>query len=119
MSLAEAYKLISGLPETMRAEGMAILRRNAELMLGYAQIFCPVRTGALRDSGRIVETADSLTVKFGGATAPYAPIVEAKQPFLQPAIQIVAPYVQAELESFIAAKVKEVEIEANAILGAK
>lgn len=105
----QAADAIRNLPENMKVEGMQILRVNAELIVGYAQIFCPVNIGNLRDSIRIEETADSIIIKVGGVTAPYAAYVESKTHFLEYAVMLVLPQLKDQLQTKIQGLINNVE----------
>lgn len=41
-------------------------------ILNLAQMYAPVLTGALRADGRVVKEPNSVTVRFGGFSVPYA-----------------------------------------------
>ena len=48
------------------------LSKMGTSILNYAQMYAPVKTGALRADGRILKAEDSITVRFGGFSVPYA-----------------------------------------------
>jgi hypothetical protein len=100
---AELTTQIHNLPETAKAEAMAILLANAELIIGLAQVRVRVDTGSLRDSIHIEQIGDSVIVKAGGLTAPHAPIIEAKYPFLKPSVDEVLPQINEQLKTKIQA----------------
>lgn len=81
--------------EAAAARGVA---RAGGYIVDLAQQLCPVDTGALRGSIRLEPTAPApvMTVKAGGASAPYAGFVEygtfwsPAQPFLTPAARAIS-----------------------------
>jgi hypothetical protein len=99
MSFAELAQTVHDLPEFMRQRGMDILTRNAELFVGLAQIYVPVKTGRLRDSIHYEISENTVIVKAGGPTAPYAGYVETKYPFMAPAWAQVEPQLKEQLEA--------------------
>jgi hypothetical protein len=48
------------------------LTRMGDSILNLAQMYAPVLTGALRADGRVVKEPNSVTVRFGGFSVPYA-----------------------------------------------
>lgn len=48
------------------------LSRMGGSILNLAQMYAPVLTGALRADGRVVKEPNSVTVRFGGFSVPYA-----------------------------------------------
>ena len=48
------------------------LARMGDSILNLAQMYAPVLTGALRADGRVVKEPNSVTVRFGGFSVPYA-----------------------------------------------
>lgn len=105
---AELTTQIHNLPETVKAEAMAILRANAELIVGLAQVRVRVDTGSLRDSIHTEEKGDSVTIKAGGLMAPHAAIIEAKYPYLKPSFEEVLPQIQEQLRNKIQVKIDNV-----------
>ena len=100
------------LPEKMADYAEEVLLDQARLIVGLAQIYCPVDTGSLRDSIRIERGGQGLhwrevRVRAGGyITNPdtnkivnYAAYVENRTPFLRPAVEEVKPTIQAMLEN--------------------
>ena len=87
------------LPERMLDEAYEVLKQQADLMVGLAQVYVRVDTGSLRDSIRVERVAPEhhlhrkVRVRAGGyITNPktgqlvnYAAIVEAKYPYMRPA----------------------------------
>jgi hypothetical protein len=95
---------VGQLPQIIGEEALNRLIRDAELIVGIAQINCPVLTGNLRDSIKYMVAEDSdnrkmVVVTAGGLNVDYAGIVESKQPFLGPAVQEVLPQLKQDLES--------------------
>lgn len=48
------------------------LSTMGDSILNLAQMYAPVLTGALRADGRVVKEPNSVTVRFGGFSVPYA-----------------------------------------------
>ena len=48
------------------------LSSMGDSILNLAQMYAPVLTGALRADGRVVKEPNSVTVRFGGFSVPYA-----------------------------------------------
>jgi hypothetical protein len=99
------------LPEKMLDYAAEVLIAQAHLIVGLAQIYCPVDTGSLRDSIRVERGGQGLhwrevRVRAGGyITNPrtnnivnYAAYVEARTPFLGPAVEEVKPTIEAMLQ---------------------
>lgn len=70
---------------------MVLIDRLTELVIARAKELVPVKTGFLRDS---IQRRDIGVQTLVEATAPYAPFVESRHPFLGPAIE----QIQAQLE---------------------
>jgi len=66
------------LKASIDAPTMEMKRQIAEVVLKRAKELVPVRTGALRASGRIAKTPDrkGLQVRFGNSKVAYAQVVE-------------------------------------------
>lgn len=100
---------LNGLPEKLKLEALAILKESAETIAIHAQGLVKVRTGNLKSTIRVEQTgANTYTVKAGGATAPYAVIVEEKYPFISPAVELVKPSIEAKLKTVIQEKLNNV-----------
>ena len=106
-SLPEAMEQLNKLPEDLREVTRRILFNIMEYASNMAKIYCPVDTGTLRNSIRIEETTVGNTVGFRlvaggrdyinpktGRPCDYARMVEAKIPFMAPALYAVAPLVK-------------------------
>jgi hypothetical protein len=65
---------------------VAAARNSAKELASTIQTNAPVDTGALRDSVSIVNTPEGATITIGGGSVDYADIVEAEEPFIEPAI---------------------------------
>lgn len=48
------------------------LAKVGQAILNRAQMYAPVKTGALRADGRVLRGQDSVSVIFGGFSVPYA-----------------------------------------------
>lgn len=101
------------------------MEKQAELMKGYAQIFVPVDTGSLRDSIRIEEVptqspdfSRQIRVRAGGyVTNPktgrkvdYAAYVEATQPFMEPAYEMVRDQILEILNELIPEQINNLDL---------
>ena len=98
------HSTIQKLPAELQAEAIAELKNAAEAIAALAQMFCRVDSGALRDSIHVEPVTDGFIVKAGGATAPHAPIIEAKYPFLKPAVEAMNPQIDAVLNKIVQEK---------------
>lgn len=100
------------LPEKMLDYADEVITSQAHLIVGIAQVYCPVDTGSLRDSIRVERGGQGLhwrevRIRAGGyITNPrtnnivnYAAYVEAKTPFLAPAVEEVKPTIDAMLKA--------------------
>lgn len=92
---------IAKLPEKLTEAAFEILLQRGYLVLGEAQVNCPVLTGNLRDSGAlyIAENSEQQKTVTVGFFTPYASIVEARTPFLGPAVADVLPELETALRS--------------------
>ena len=92
---------LAQLPQKLDSAAFEILWQGAYLILGEAQVNCPVITGFLRDSGmvHIIENSEGRKTVTVGFSAPYAAIVEARTPFLGPAVADVLPQLETALRS--------------------
>ena len=92
---------IAQLPQKIGDASLEILLQRGYLVLGEAQVNCPVLTGNLRDSGALFVTENSEQQKTVtvGFFAPYAAIVEARTPFLGPAVADVLPELETALRN--------------------
>lgn len=92
------------------------LMQEARATLQFARVLAPIRTGALRRSGYVRKLplasgkGHAVGIGFGGATAPYAPIVHETHPtrakFLEQAFRLLAAGMKARLEDGIKRQVK-------------
>jgi len=111
---------IATLPEQMLDWALEVLMDQAHLMVGLAQVYCPVDTGSLRDSIRVERGGEGegwrrVSVRAGGyimnpktgRLVDYAGIVEARQPFMAPAFYEVEPTIKEMLEAKVVEKVNE------------
>jgi hypothetical protein len=92
---------IGSLPEKLTDAAFEILWQNAYLIAGLAQMYVPVKTGNLRDHIEVIVTVNGEEIKEIAveANTDYAAIVEAKHPFLAPAVAEVQPQIEAALKS--------------------
>jgi hypothetical protein len=108
---------LATLPEKMLDYAMEVLMDQAHLMVGLAQIYCPVDTGSLRDSIRVERGGEGLgwrqvSVRAGGyifnyksgKLVDYAGIVEERQPYMAPAWEEVAPTIVEMLQNGVVEK---------------
>jgi hypothetical protein len=108
-----------------------VLEQVAHLVVGYAQIYVHVDTGSLRDSIRVERGGEGLAwrqfrVRAGGyivnpktgRLVDYAAIVEAKYPYLQPALEMAAPELVNTLFTELSRLpgVEDVSIEGNEVV---
>jgi hypothetical protein len=103
---AATLKQIQALPEKINNEALQILINQAELIVGLAQINVKVKTGRLQSTIRYEITVNTdntkqVTIRAGGFGVEYAAIVEAKYPYLKPAIDEVAPSLEQQLQNNI------------------
>ena len=109
---------LATLPEKMLEYAFEVLMEQAHLMVGLAQVYCPVETGSLRDTIRVERGGEGLNwrqvkVRAGGyITNPksgrivnYAVYVESQQPFMQPAFDEVKPTIAEMLRAGVVQKV--------------
>lgn len=91
---------IAAIPNKILEGAEEAILELAHLILGTAQVHVRVDTGSLRDSGRVERGGEGLhwrqvRVRFGGyivnpktgKLVDYARIVEAKYPYLRPAVE--------------------------------
>ena len=116
---------LANLPEKMLDYSFEVLMKQAELIKGLAQVYCPVETGALRDSIRIERGGEGLhwrqvRVRAGGyITNPktgklvdYAAYQEYGTKnsygyfYLTRAVEEVAPTIAGMIEAEVAEKVE-------------
>lgn len=103
---------LANLPEKMLEYAFEVMMEQAHLIVGLAQVNVNVDTGSLRDSIRVERGGEGLhwrqiKVRAGGyVTNPktgrlvnYAAIIEAKYPFLAPAVAEVTPTIAGMIES--------------------
>jgi len=101
------------------------LETQAQLMKGYAQVMVAVDTGSLRDSIRVEEVPTQnedymrqIRVRAGGyVTNPktgrkvdYAQFVEAREPFLEPAFEMVRDNILSILNELIPELVNNMDL---------
>jgi hypothetical protein len=94
------------LPEKLNSEILNIILDQIALIVALAQVNCRVDTGTLQNTIHAEITLNNneikqVTIKAGGPAAPYAPIIEAKYPFLYPAIEQVKPSLDEQLQTKI------------------
>lgn len=87
------------------------LRASAEELAREIQVACPVGTGALRDSIKVVETGvlahPKVEIRIGDKATYYAPFVEygtsrmAAHPFVRPAVETFRRKYQGMIESMV------------------
>jgi hypothetical protein len=108
---------IATLPEQMLDYAKEVLLDQARLMVGLAQVYAPVDTGALRDSIRVEVGGEGagwrqVSVRAGGyimnpktgRLVDYAGIVEMRQPYMAPAWEEVAPTIREMLQNGVVEK---------------
>lgn len=111
---------LANLPEKMLEYAEEVLLSQAHLIVGLAQVNCPVDTGSLRDSIRVERGGQGLywrqiKVRAGGyVTNPktgrlvnYAAYVEQRTPFLLPAIEEIKPVIQEMIRAGVVQKINE------------
>jgi len=121
MSIADPNirEKLAELPEKMADYAYEALMQQAQLIVGLAQVYCPVDTGSLRDSiraerGGLGKHWREVRVRAGGyVTNPktgrrvdYAVYVEATQPFLRPAVEQVMPTIAAMIQQNVVNKIQ-------------
>lgn len=112
---------IATLPEKMLDYAEEVLLSQAHLIVGLAQVYCPVDTGSLRDSvrverGGVGQRWREIRVRAGGYIVNpktgkfvnYAFYVENfVQPFLRPAVEEVKPTITVMLQNNVLEKALE------------
>ncbi len=113
---------LATLPEKMLDYAEEVLLDQAHLIVGLAQINCPVDTGTLRDTGRVERGGQGqhwreVKVRFGGylinpkhpndGTVNYALYVEQRTPFLRPAVEEVKPIIEEMIKANVVQKANE------------
>jgi hypothetical protein len=90
---------IADLPAEIMNEAFKVIVSKAYEMQTLAQMMAPVKTGWLRDHIQVEITENSNETKTVSISCnvDYAAIVEAKQPFLGPAINQIAPTIPSAL----------------------
>lgn len=96
---------IAKLTEQMTDGGKEALLEAANLILGLAQLNVRVDKGNLRDSGRIERKGDMVSVVFGNAKVNYAGVIEARYPYLAPAVNVVMPQITGIIEKRVVERV--------------
>ena len=71
--IAKAFQVMASQGKEQQA--LRAIYRQAQRTLSKAVEYAPLATGALRASGRVEIDATSVTLVFGGPTAPYATYV--------------------------------------------
>jgi HK97 gp10 family phage protein len=107
MTLGEARAKIPDLADRMTDAAYQALVNRAEFMRDMAKALVPVNRGFLRDSIRVetvASTGEKRTVHViaGNSAVKYARYVEAKQPFMQPAFNLIREDLKAVLENAVA-----------------
>jgi hypothetical protein len=108
------------LPEKMLEWAFEVLMKQAELMKAYAQVYCPVDTGSLRDSIRVERGGGGLhwrevKVRAGGYVVNpkrgqlvnYALYVELRTPYMRPAYEEVKPTIAEMIRAEVVEKANE------------
>ncbi len=111
---------LATLPEKMLDFAEEVLLEQAHLIVGLAQVYAPVDTGALRDSVRVERGGQgqhfrTVSVRAGGYSVnsqtrrivDYARVVEGKQPFLKPAVEEVKPTIADMIKAGVVEKIRE------------
>lgn len=122
MSLKQATADLSVLPDKLLEAAIEGALEIAYLILGSAQIHVRVKTGSLRDSGRIERGGKTkhfavIRVRFGGyilnpetgKLVDYAAIVEQRYPYLRPAVLEYRGQMADIIRRFCLEAMKEVE----------
>lgn len=68
-------KYVDNTPAVLREETAKInnaLSKMGSSILNRAQLYAPIKTGALRADGRVVKSENKVVVAFGGFSVPYA-----------------------------------------------
>jgi hypothetical protein len=113
---------IATLPDKMLEYAAEVLLKQAELMVGFAQCYVPVETGALRDSIRVEHGSDGIGTREvkvlaggyfinpkTGKLVDYAGIVEARSPYMRPAFDQIAPTIKDMLQAGVIEKMNSTE----------
>lgn len=113
---------LSGLPDKLLEAATEAALQVAELIKGTAQIYVRVDTGSLRDSGRIERggvnaNRNVVRVRFGGYVVNpktgkfvnYAAVIEARYPYLSPAVAAYRNQIEDVIRRFCLEAVREVE----------
>jgi len=111
---------IAAIPNALLEGAAEAILEAAYLVLGIAQVRVRVKTGSLRDSGRVERGGQGMhwrqvRVRFGGyVTNPdtgklvdYAAVVEAKYPYLRPAVEEVRPQIETIIRRICEAEVSK------------
>jgi hypothetical protein len=112
-NLTVVKQTLAELPEHMAAWAETVLLEQAHTMVGYAQVYCRVDTGSLRDSIRVerggiekhwrevrVRAGGYITNPKTGKLVDYARIVEHRYPYMRPAWWDVQPAIHTLLQQF-------------------
>ena len=99
--LAAVTENLRELPAELTDAAFEVLLQKAALIVGLAQIYAPVKTGRLRDSinFKVVEDTEKNKSIMISVDCPYGEIVEARTPFLAPAVAAVQGDIEAALNS--------------------
>jgi hypothetical protein len=103
------------LPTKMLEFAKEVLLDQAHVMAGYAQIYCPVDTGSLRDSIRVEHAGNQVKVRAGGyVTNPrtgrlvnYAGFQEQKTQFMRMAYDEIKPTIAEMIKANVVQKINE------------
>ena len=122
MSLKQAVHDLDAVPDKLLEAALEAMLEQAQLIKGLAQVRVRVKTGSLRDSGRVERGGKDkhwakVSVRFGGYVinpdtgklVNYAGIVEERWPYLRPAVAEVRPQIASVIRRFCLEAVKDVE----------
>lgn len=96
-SIEELAERLHELPDFIEERVAQILKTNADLMQGLAQVFAPVKTGYLRDHIEVLDISPLEKQVVSGA--PYSMYVEARTPYMAPAAAQVEPQLTEQLKA--------------------
>jgi len=97
--LNKLAKVLADMPEDIQRQITTELKAIGEEAAALAQMFVRVDTGALRNTIKSTVEGTQLKLSAGGLSAPHAPIIEVKYPYLAPAVEAIKPQIDALLNS--------------------
>jgi hypothetical protein len=110
---------VAELNKEIREVSEEVLGQCCDLIVAYAKFFCPVKTGSLQGSirkerGGVGKGWAEYRVRAGGyivnpetnRLVDYAAFVEARTPFLMPAVELIKPEISTMIASRLAVEVK-------------